>query len=182
MVDWHIGILLVAILFTYLAWRRARRENELARVRGAALEAPRWTYRLEEFDGGDASGYRVLSQDGQWSEGTAPRWDEHGIDIIELGPDNVRVDAVRDDAFESGAGVHLAAEHDSSGAVRSVWVWDEGRSVHLGWIPAPRTAAIAARLASGDLSDCVVLRETFHGEERSGVHLLLVHRDTAGEA
>jgi type II secretory pathway pseudopilin PulG len=182
MVDWHIGILLVAIVFTFLAWRRARRENEVAQARAAALEEPRWTYRLQPLDGLDVSGYRVISEDGRWSDDSTPRWDQHGIDIIELGPDNVRAEAVRDDAFEAGAGVHLTTEHDAAGAVRSVWVWDEQRGVHLGWIPAPLTPVIAARLAAGDLSDCVVLRETFNDGERAGVHLLLVHRDTAVEA
>jgi uncharacterized iron-regulated membrane protein len=177
--DWHISILLVAIVFTFLAWRRARRESEVARARTAAMEEPRWTYRLEPLDTEMEAGYRVVAGDGSWADDRAPDWDVHGIDIIAMGPDHVRAEAIRHDAFQAGGGIALATDPRVGGEV--VTVWDEARSVQLGWVPARIAPSIAARLAAGELTDCVILREHLRDGERTGVELLLVHRDAAVE-
>jgi hypothetical protein len=180
--DWHIGILLIAIVFTYLAWRRARRENELARARSAALEAPRWTYRLEPMAADTEIGYRVVAEDSGWTDAEAVDWDRHGIDIIGMDGDDVRADSIGDEAFEAGAGIRLNVDHEADRDASSVSVWDESRTIHLGWVPHGHAAAVSARLAAGDLSDCVVLKELLTRGARTGVQLLLVHRDTAVDA
>jgi hypothetical protein len=179
--DWHLSILLLAIVFTFLAWRRARRESELARARTAMLEAPRWTYRLEAVVGERTAGYRVVAGDGSWSDDLPADWERHGLAIITLGPDNVRAEAIRHEAFEAGGGVSLAVEEGPRNG-GSITVWDEGQTVQLGWIPARVAPVVTARLGSGDLTDCVVLREHFDAGTRTGVDLLLVHRDAAVEA
>jgi hypothetical protein len=180
--DWHIGILLVAIVFTYLAWRRARRENELERARSVALEAPRWTYRLEPQAGDTEIGYRVVAEDSTWTDAGAVDWDRHGIDIIDMDGDDVRTDSIGDEAFEAGAGIRLNVDHESDRDARSVSVWNESRTIHLGQVPRGHATAVAARLSAGELSDCVVLKELLTRGVRTGVQLLLVHRDTAVDA
>jgi hypothetical protein len=180
--DWHIGILLVAIVFTYLFWRRARRENELARARSVALEAPRWTYPLESPADNTEIGYRIVAEDSTWTDDEAVDWDRHGIDIIDMDGDDVRADSIVEDAFEAGAGIRLVVDPEGTGNDRMVSVWDESRTIHLGWIPHGHAAAVSARLAAGDLSDCVVLMELLTRGQRTGVRLLLVHRDAAVDA
>jgi hypothetical protein len=180
--DWHIGIMLIAIVFTYLAWRRARRQNELARARSAALEEPRWTYRLEAVDGAAETGYRIVAEDEAGWHSEAPDWDRDGIEIMGLHGADVRAAAIGDEAFEAGAGIRLVAERDDRGTAGPVSVWDEGRAIHLGWIPREHADRVAARLQTGELSDCIVLREALHDGVRAGVDLLLVHRDAAVEA
>jgi hypothetical protein len=180
--DWHIGILLIAIVFTYLAWRRARRENELARARSVALEAPRWMYRLEPLAGETEIGYRVAAADSTWTDDEVADWERHGIDIIDIDGDNVRADSIVEDAFEAGAGIRLVVDDESTGDNRLVSAWDDSLTIHLGWVPHGRAAEVSARLAAGDLSDCVVLRELLTRGTRTGVQLLLVHRDTAVDA
>ncbi|HSJ07333.1 MAG TPA: hypothetical protein VK936_11540, partial [Longimicrobiales bacterium] len=82
--DWHLALLLLAIAVTYFAWRRARRQSELARAATPPLEPARWTYRLEP-DGDDGHGYVIVSEDGTRLPDDGITWDVHGLDVIHIG-------------------------------------------------------------------------------------------------
>jgi hypothetical protein len=178
--DWHLALLLLAIAVTYFAWRRARRQSELARTATPPLEPARWTYRLEpHHDGG--SGYTIVSAEGTRLPDDAITWDVHGLDVVRIpGGGDLDPHALGDDRFDPGSGVQLISEGDET--AQSLGVWDETGSVRLGSVGADDAARAAAYIERRELTDCVVLRETTADGVRTGLLLLLVHRDTAVEA
>lgn len=173
MMDWPFLLLLLAIAATWLAWRRAQRESALARARAEALEEPRWRYRLAEAPAarGLGAGYDVLAPDGTRIPDDALEWDGHGLKVIDVHADTAAGSALLDPAFDAGGGVIFVR------AGTGMEAWDEAQAVRAGRLAGPDAERVGRMLDSGDLSDCVVLREA----PRDGagpLRLLLVHRDT----
>jgi hypothetical protein len=177
--DWHLSLLLLAIVVTYLAWRRAQRQSELQRVRAAALEEARWRYTLLEVpaSAGLGPGYEVADAGHGPLDWRELRWDEHGIQVIDVSADPAAASVLLDEVFDAGAGVRLEAGTDDAG-VAAVAVWDEGRSVRGPDVAGPLAAHLQKILEKGELADCIVLREAARGAADTRVRLLLVHRDT----
>ncbi|HSJ05106.1 MAG TPA: hypothetical protein VK936_00300, partial [Longimicrobiales bacterium] len=82
--------------------------------------------------------------------------------------------------FDPGSGVQLLSEGDD--ASQRLGVWDDAGSARLGHLSPDDAARAGAYIERRELTDCVVLRETTAGGVRTGLVLLLVHRDTAVEA
>jgi hypothetical protein len=178
--DWHLALLLLAIAVTYFAWRRARRQSELARASAPPLEPARWTYRLEprRDDGG---GYVIVSADGTHLPDDAITWDVHGLDVIRIpGGGDLDPGALGDDRFDPGSGVQLISEGDAT--AQRLGVWDEAGSVRLGTVGPEDAVRATAYIERRELTDCIVLGESTADGVRTGLVLLLVHRDTAVEA
>jgi hypothetical protein len=186
--DWHLTILVLLIFVTFLAWRRARRENELARARAAALEGARWIYRLEPAETAAGRGYSVLTGDGAPLHAPALSWEDDGILILPVAGTERHREELQEPAFEAGSRIQLVADDDAdadpadgAAGAAAVGVLDNGGTLRIGYIPRDVASPTRARLATGELSDCIVLWESRRGDERTGVVLLLVHADAVVE-
>jgi hypothetical protein len=177
--DWHLSLLLLAIVVTYLAWRRAQRQSELERVRAAALAEARWRYTLVEVPASNdlGQGYDVADTSQRPLEWHELRWDEHGVEVVDVNADPAAAPVLLDEVFDAGAGVRLEAGTDGTGAA-AVAVWDEGRSVRGAVLTGPLAAHLHYILEKGELGDCIVLREAARDAADARVRLLLVHRHT----
>jgi hypothetical protein len=174
--DWHLTILIALLVVVYLAWRRERRANQLARARGAALEGARWHYQLVPAGTEAGRGYAVRTTDGE-PLGDAPHWDDDGILLVPVTAGPQQRDALQDPAFEPGSRIQLVTDEPAGG----VGVLDNTGTVRAGVLPPELAPVVRERLDSGELTDCVVLWETRQAGERTGIVLLLVHEDAVVE-
>lgn len=176
--DWQFTLLLLAIAVTWFAWRRTRRANELARARAAMLEGARWNYRLESARDDGGRGYVVTAPDGTTFPPDALSWTIHGLEVVAIDETTADPSAMADESFDPGSGIRLTAAADGDG----IEVWDDAGSLRLGVLTERIGERVGAQLESGELSDCVVLWESRRDGERTAVHLLLVHGETAVDA
>jgi hypothetical protein len=174
MFDTTFGLLLIALVVTFLAWRGVRRRDELARARAEAETPPRWNYRLAPHRDGDGRGYRLVDDDGAPLRRVDWRWGDDGLDVVAV---ELAGGAASDDpAFAPGNAVRLVPAGAADVAVRA----ETGDAV-AGRVPPAAAAGLRQRLTSGELAEAVVLWETRELGRRSGLRLLLVHRETVVE-
>lgn len=111
-------------------------------------------------------------ESGYWlrdaASGEAMKWDDPRVRVVKLAGASYRADALQDDAFAPGRRLALVPEPDNEHDPNAVGIWDAGRRVQAGYVPAEVAAAL-----HGD-EQAVSLWE-FRGEDgsRIGLRILL---------
>ena len=100
------------------------------------------------------------------------RDDDPRIRVVSVAGVSYRGDALQDDAFAPGRRLALVAEPENEHDPNAIGVWDAGRRVQAGYLPAD-----VARELHAEEWQAVVLRDFFEGERRLGVRVLLAPRD-----
>jgi hypothetical protein len=170
--DRSLTLLLLAIALTWLAWRAARRQTERA-VLLRALEQERSSCTLEAVESARGRGFVVVAGDGSRSDGAGLRWDEHGVEIVDVAPQHASPDADTATAFNAGSGVELIPADDG----RALQVWDPGMTVCAGIVDPLRASALLQRADADEIGECLVVWEHLDGRRRTGIRLLVVHAD-----
>ena len=100
--------------------------------------------------------------------GEAMRWDDPRVRVVKLAGASYRGDALQDDAFTPGRRLALVPEPDNEHDPNAVGVWDAGRRLQAGYVPAE----VAPELRGDE--QAVALWE-FRGEDgrRIGLRVLL---------
>jgi hypothetical protein len=79
-------------------------------------------------------------ESGYWlrdaATGDALKWDDPRLRVVKLAGSSYRLDALQDDAFAPGRRLALVREPDNEHDRNAVAVWDEGRRVQGGYVPA----------------------------------------------
>src|SRR5918912_1063423 len=79
-------------------------------------------------------------ESGYWlrdaSTGEAMRWDDERVRVVKLAGASYRSDALQDDAFAPGRRLALVREPDNEHDPNAVAVYDAGRRMHGGYVPA----------------------------------------------
>jgi hypothetical protein len=79
-------------------------------------------------------------ESGYWlrdaATGDALKWDDPRLRVVKLAGSSYRLDALQDDAFAPGRRLALVREPDNEHDPNAVAVWDEGRRVQGGYVPA----------------------------------------------
>ena len=115
-------------------------------------------------------------ESGYWlrdaATGAAMRWDDERVRVVKLAGASYRGDALQDDGFAPGRRLALVPEPENEHDPHAVGIWDAGRRVQAGYVPAE----VAAELAGGE--QAVALWE-FRGEDgrRVGLRVLLAPGD-----
>jgi hypothetical protein len=96
------------------------------------------------------------------------KWDDPRVRVVALAGASYRADALQDEAFAPGRRLALVPEPDNEHDSNAVAVWDAGRRLHAGYVPAEVAPAL-----HGD-EQAVSLWE-FRGEDgrRIGLRVLL---------
>ena len=102
----------------------------------------------------------------------AVRHDDPRIRVIKLAGVSYRLDAVQDDAFAPGRRLALVAEPDNEHDPNAIAVWDAGRRLQAGYVPAETAADMDA-----GAWQAVSLLEFFAGDQRVGLRVLLAPKD-----
>jgi hypothetical protein len=111
-------------------------------------------------------------ESGYWlrdaATGDAIRWNDERLRVVKLAGVSYRADALQDDGFAPGRRLALVPEPENEHDPNAVAVWDEGRRLQAGYVPAD-----VAPLLSGD-EQAVSLWE-FRGDDgrRVGLRVLL---------
>ena len=100
------------------------------------------------------------------------RWDDERILVVPVAGTSYRGDALQDGAFAPGRPLALVAEPDNEHDPNAIGVWDEGRRVHAGYVPAET----AARVRAEDWQ-AFSLWEFVEDGRRVGLRVLLAPRD-----
>jgi HIRAN domain len=100
------------------------------------------------------------------------RGDDPRIRVVRLAGASFRLDALQGDAFAPGKRLALVPEPDNEHDPHAIGVWDAGRRVHAGYVPAD----VARELDPADWQ-AVSLLEFYEGERRIGLRVLLAPRD-----
>lgn len=177
--DWTLLILLAALLVTFLAWSRARRQTAEAReAKEAALRSK--TYSLEPQESSDGRGFAVIAPDGSRLEPGALSWTEHGLEAVPVVGLEEHTDARHGRAFAAGQPVELIVEEPPT-----IDVWNSKMTMRAGRIPTTAERHLSQRLDAGEVGECVVLWEELAADPtdgRTGLLLLLIHRDIGLES
>jgi hypothetical protein len=177
-VDRTLILLLVALALVYLAWLAAKKQTAVIRQRQAE-QYERHSFTLEPEEGEDSRGFLVVTADGDRSDGADLTWQNDGVEVVPLAAFRPGPEAGEAPAFAAGASVELIEGDEPE---RALWVWDRAMTARAGAIPAGTADAVRRRLDAGDVAECIVLREERTAGRRTGLHLLLVHRDVDLEA
>jgi HIRAN domain-containing protein len=100
------------------------------------------------------------------------REDDPRIRIVSVAGVSFRPDALQDEAFTPGRRLVLVPEPENEHDPNAIGIWDAGRRVQVGYVPAE-----VARDLRADDWQAVSLREFFEGEGRGGLRVLLAPRD-----
>jgi hypothetical protein len=104
--------------------------------------------------------------------GDALRWDDPRLRVVKLAGASYRADALQDDGFAPGRRLALVPEPDNEHDPNAVGIWDAGRTVQAGYVPAEIAPEVR-----GD-EQAVSLWE-FRGDdgERVGLRVLIAPAD-----
>ena len=109
-------------------------------------------------------GYRV--RDAETEE--LVRYEDPRIRVIRVAGVSYRLDALQDDAFAPGRPLALVPEPDNEHDPHAIGVWDAGRRVQAGYVPAET----ARELEASDWQ-AMSLAEFFNEGKRFGLRVLL---------
>ena len=95
------------------------------------------------------------------------RWSDERLKVVKVAGASYRAEALQDDAFAPGRSLALVREPDNPHDPNAVAIWDEGRRLQAGYVPAE----IAGEL-SGD-EQAVSLWEFAEEGQRVGLRVLI---------
>jgi hypothetical protein len=100
------------------------------------------------------------------------KWDDPRVRVVPLAGASYRADALQDDAFAPGRRLALVPEPENEHDSNAVAVWDAGRRLQAGYVPAE----VAPELRGDE--QAISLWE-FRGEDRRriGLRVLLAPAD-----
>ena len=100
------------------------------------------------------------------------REDDSRIHVVPVAGVSYRLDAVQAEGFAPGRVLALVPEPDNEHDPNAIAIWDEGRTVQAGYVPAE-----LARTLRADEWQAVSLREFADEGRRGGLRVLLAPRD-----
>jgi hypothetical protein len=100
------------------------------------------------------------------------RWNDERLLIVPVAGASYRLDALADAAFAPGSELALVPEPDNPHDPNAVGVWDAGRRLQAGYVPADSTARVPAEAQALSLWE---FRDD--GGRRVGLRVLIAPRD-----
>lgn len=178
MIDRTLLLLLAALALVFFAWRAARRQTQRAlAAREAAIE--RATKTLEPVESPHSRGFVVVLSTGETSDEWELTWDDDGVMLLPLDGFPATPEAADSAAFTPGMNVELVVDSDDPLVIEA---WDPAMTLRAGRVPAEHARAVLQRIDAVEVGECVVLREYLEQGRRTGLELLLVHRDSPLES
>src|SRR5437899_1185256 len=104
--------------------------------------------------------------------GELVRGEDPRIRVIKVAGVSYRLDALQDDAFAPGRRLALVPEPDNEHDPHAIGIWDHGRRLQAGYVPAE----LARQLEAAGWQ-AVSLWEFVEGGQRLGLRVLLAPRD-----
>jgi hypothetical protein len=165
-------LLLVALALVFVAWRAAGAQNRrLAAARSEVQERNSFTLVAREAPGGQ--GFDVVDAEGHVVDTSALRFDDHGLETVDVDAFLTGADAGEHPDFAAGLSVQIMPADDD---LTRLEVWNSAMTHRAGVLPR-RLAHAFDDTAELAVSDCLVLWEHLDGPRRTGLRLLLIRED-----
>jgi hypothetical protein len=103
--------------------------------------------------------------------GEPVKWSDPRLRVVPVAGASYRTDALQDDAFAPGQRLALVREPDNEHDPHAIGIWDAGRRLQAGYVPAD----VAAELRGDE--QAVALREFRDDQRRIGLRVLIVSAD-----
>src|SRR5207253_7765103 len=100
------------------------------------------------------------------------RDDDPRVRVVKVAGVSYRLEGLQDDAFAAGRRLALVPEPDNEHDPHAIGIWDAGRRVQAGYVPAEVATGLDA-----EEWQAVSLLEFFEGGRRAGLRLLLAPKD-----
>ena len=94
------------------------------------------------------------------------------MQVVKVAGASYRLDALQDDAFAPGRRLALVPEPDNEHDPNAVGIWDDGRRLQAGYVPADVAAGLDAAAWQA-----VSIHEFFEDGRRVGLRVLLAPQD-----
>lgn len=101
------------------------------------------------------------------SSGERVRWEDGRVLVVRLAGASFRATALQDDSFAPGSSLALVPEPDNEHDPNAVAIWNEGRTLHAGYVPAETVSELR-----GD-EQALSLWEFVEGGVRIGLRVLI---------
>ncbi len=102
---------------------------------------------------------------------------KEGLESVNVAGVSRRRVALQGDGFRPGKRLVLVPEPDNPHDPDAIGVWNERKTVQLGYVPKGRSRTIAKRLRAGEVWHGLSLWETVKRGERVGLRMLLYRED-----
>jgi hypothetical protein len=114
-------------------------------------------------------------ESGYWlrdaATGEAVRWNDERLRVVKLAGASYRLDELQDDAFAPGRRLALVREPQNEHDPNAVAVWDAGRRVQAGYVPAEVAPSVRGN------EQALALWEFREDGKRIGLRVLLAPAD-----
>jgi hypothetical protein len=104
--------------------------------------------------------------------GDPVRWSDERLRVVHVAGASYRLDALADDAFAPGRRLALVPEPENEHDPNAVAIWDEGRLLQAGYVPAD-----VAPDVSGDEQSVALWEFVDEQGRRLGLRVLIAPRD-----
>lgn len=115
-------------------------------------------------------------ESGYWlrdaGSGAALRWDDPRLRVVKVAGASYRLDALQDGAFAPGRRLALVAEPENEHDPHAVGIWDAGRRLQAGYVPAELAPSLR-----GDEQAVALWEFRDEAGRRIGLRVLLVPAD-----
>jgi hypothetical protein len=143
-------------------------------VRQREVTILRFDFALERSEFESGRGFVVVRlADGQhlrWQ--TLPRGE--GLESVNVVGERYRLDTLQDPCFAAGNEIRLEREPANPYDPNAIAVWNAARTLQAGYIPRDEAKRLAKKLDKGQRFRVVTIWETFEGDRRIGIRLLLI--------
>jgi hypothetical protein len=114
-------------------------------------------------------------ESGYWlrdaASGEPVRWSDERLLVVKVAGSSYRADALQDDAFAPGRRLALVSEPENPHDPHAVAIWDEGKRLQAGYVPAEVAPSLGGR------EQAVSLWEFVEDGRRVGLRVLIASAD-----
>jgi hypothetical protein len=164
----------------FVIWPFSKRKKEKPIQAGTVEAMP--GYALETFVTEDGRGFYVKRLfDGQRLEWERLSRSEEGFESFQVAGTSHRLDALQHPDFAPGKFLSLVPEPKNPYDPNAVAVYNQDRSLHIGYVPKEQAEEISKELNTGQRIICFSMWETVKKKKRVALRALLVYKGSRRE-
>ena len=133
--------------------------------------------RRSEFENGRGFVVVRLADDQHLRWQSLPR--EEGLESVNVVGERYRADTIQDPCFAPGNEITLEREPTNQYDPNAIAVWNAAHTLQAGYIPRDDAKRLAKKLDMGERFRVLTIWETFKGDRRTGIRLLLLGEEAS---
>ena len=139
----------------------------------------KYDYELEPLTTEDGRGFFIR----RLSDGQRLQWQtllrSEGLEAEQVAGVSFRLDALQHSSFAPGKVLSLVPELENPYDPHAVAVYNQDRTLHIGYLPKEQAKRISKELNAGQRIACFAMWETIEEKRRVALRVLLVYEGTS---